>query len=424
MTNLTGKKHKSSEQHLELGQSRKTRDNKDLSTFISWFQSHNPFNSDAEGLRSLSSGITASNVDNVNCDDCESVGEKIQRKLDGVSFDQCSIKRNDQVNSLASIKIGVTFEGKSISIDPCVLFNRLTMLIKQEEKRMEMFKYELTPEPTALFKDGYMRRPNKSILRNKILGVNCLVSKPKVDRCVVDGGSLLHKTVWTLNSTYNDIASQYLKYLNDRYSSIASEIVVVFDGYDTEYSTKTDEHSHRNQGVSISADINITNPDMLLSVKKNSFLRNTRNKNQLIKLICKKLHSNDIVSIQAEGDADFLIVKTAMDFVNDGKTTVVAAEDTDVLVMIKHHWDVYMEDLYFMTTVSKGKAKLTTIFWSARKAIHQFQHTRILFAHAWTGCDTTSAIHQKGKYFNIVFSIHLLSNRFPEKMFLKETKKL
>ena len=56
-------------------------------------------------------------------------------------------------------------------------------------------KYELTPEPTALFKDRYIRRPNKSILRNKILGVNCLVSKPKVDRCVADGGSLLHKTV-------------------------------------------------------------------------------------------------------------------------------------------------------------------------------------------------------------------------------------
>ena len=268
------------------------------------------------------------------------------------------------------------------------------MLIKQDEKRMEIFKFELTPEPTALFKDGYIRRPNKSVLRNNVLGVNCLVSKPKVDRCVVDGGSLLHKTVWTLNSTYNDIASQYLKYLNDRYSSIGSEIAVVFDGYDTENSTKTDKHSHRNQGVSISVDINITYPDMLLSVKKNSFLRNTRNKNQLIKLIWKKLHSNDIVSIQADGDADFLIVQTAMDFVNDGKTTVVAAEDTDVLVMIKHHWNVYMEDLYFTTTVSKGKAKLTTIFWSARKAIHQFQHTRILFAHTYTGCDTTSAIHQ------------------------------
>ena len=87
----------------------------------------------------MSSGVTASNVGNVICDDCESAGEKIQRKLDSVSFDQCSIKRNDQVNSLASIKIGVTFEGKSISIDLCVLFNRLTMLIKQEEKRMEMF---------------------------------------------------------------------------------------------------------------------------------------------------------------------------------------------------------------------------------------------------------------------------------------------
>ena len=112
----------------------------------------------------MSSGITASNVGNVNCGDCEYVGEKIQRKLYGVSFDQCSVKRNDQVSSLASIKIAVTFEGKSIFLDPCVLFNRLAM-----------FKYELTPEPTALFKDGYMRRPNKSILINKILDVNCLV---------------------------------------------------------------------------------------------------------------------------------------------------------------------------------------------------------------------------------------------------------
>ena len=180
------------------------------------------------------------------------------------------------MNSLASKKDAVTFVGKSISIDPSVLFNRLTMLIKQEEKRMEMFKYELTPEPTALFKDGCMRRPSKSVLRNKILDVNYFVPKPKVDRCAVDGGSLLHKTVWPLNTTYNDITSQYLKYLNDRYSSIASEIVAVFDGYDSEYSTKTDEHTHRNQGVSVSADINITNSDMLLSVKKSSFLRNTK----------------------------------------------------------------------------------------------------------------------------------------------------
>ena len=35
MTNLTGMKHKTSKQHLEISQSRKTRDNTDLETFIS-----------------------------------------------------------------------------------------------------------------------------------------------------------------------------------------------------------------------------------------------------------------------------------------------------------------------------------------------------------------------------------------------------
>ena len=56
--------------------------------------------------------------------------------------------------------------------------------------------------------------------------------------------------VWPHGSTYSDIASQYLKYLNDRYGSIASEIVVVVDG-NVGYSTKADEHAHRNQGVTM-----------------------------------------------------------------------------------------------------------------------------------------------------------------------------
>ena len=87
-------------------------------------------------FQSLSSGLTASSADNILCDNCESIGETVQRKLDGVAFDQCSIKRNDQVNSLASINVGVIVEGKPITIDPSALFNRLTILVKQEEKRM------------------------------------------------------------------------------------------------------------------------------------------------------------------------------------------------------------------------------------------------------------------------------------------------
>ena len=203
--------------------------------------------------------------------------------------------------------------------------------------------------------------------------------KPEVDCCVVDGSSLLHKTVWPLNSTYSDIASHYLKYLNDRYVSIVSEIVVVFDGYDAANSTH--EHAHINHGVTMLADINFISPDMLLSVKENPFLHNTRNEIQLIKLISRKLHINGIVSIQADGDPDVLIVKTGVEFVKNGKNTAIAREDTDILMMIKHHWDVDMKDLYFMTTISKRKRNSITMFWSARKTYQQFDHSLILFAH-------------------------------------------
>ena len=47
-------------------------------------------------------------------------------------------------------------------INPVVSFNRLTMLIKSEEERVNFFKYELTPEPASLFKDSKMREANKA----------------------------------------------------------------------------------------------------------------------------------------------------------------------------------------------------------------------------------------------------------------------
>ena len=51
-------------------------------------------------------------------------------------------------------------------INPVILFNRLTMLIKTEKERVNFFKYELPLEPASLFKDGKMHKANKAKLRN------------------------------------------------------------------------------------------------------------------------------------------------------------------------------------------------------------------------------------------------------------------
>jgi hypothetical protein len=78
MSDLTGLHHKTSEQHTELGQSRKMRDNEDLQKIIDWFSYRNPFSMEDLSLRSLSTGLTATDEDCVNCDDADSVGRTIQ----------------------------------------------------------------------------------------------------------------------------------------------------------------------------------------------------------------------------------------------------------------------------------------------------------------------------------------------------------
>ena len=66
MTTITNLKHKTSEQHIELGISRSKRDFEDLSNIQEWFNLHEPFNLNEPRLRSLSSGLTAAGGDGVN----------------------------------------------------------------------------------------------------------------------------------------------------------------------------------------------------------------------------------------------------------------------------------------------------------------------------------------------------------------------
>ena len=103
MTTLTNMKRNTSEQHIKLTMSRR-RYMKLMEKIMSWFDIHNPFDPAMEALRSLSTGLTASNDDKINCDDTENVGIQIQKKLDGVCFEEISMKRNDQIRSLASLQ--------------------------------------------------------------------------------------------------------------------------------------------------------------------------------------------------------------------------------------------------------------------------------------------------------------------------------
>ena len=114
MSDLTGLLHKTSEQHTELGQSRIKRDNADLQKIIHWFCWHDPFSVDDPSLRSLSTGLTAINEDGINCDDADSVGRSIQKKLDNVCFEDAKFSRKDQVKTLDSLRPSIKIRKKRL----------------------------------------------------------------------------------------------------------------------------------------------------------------------------------------------------------------------------------------------------------------------------------------------------------------------
>jgi hypothetical protein len=97
------------------------KDTEALKKLTDWFVNNNPFDTNYPALRSLSSEITATSEDNINCDDAENVGTSIQKKLDTLSIEDCKIKRTNQVRTLVRLQNGI----KAILFTSLVHFSRL-----------------------------------------------------------------------------------------------------------------------------------------------------------------------------------------------------------------------------------------------------------------------------------------------------------
>ena len=122
---------------------------------------------------------------------------------------------------------------------------------------------------------------------------------------------------------------------------------------------------------------------------------------QLIKLLMTTFTKVGINVIQSSGDADVMICKKALQLAEHGNSVEVAGKDTDLLVILVHQWKQEMK-LFFRTTrkeSNKRKAHEKTMWWSIEKiATGESLEKLLLFAHIWSGCDTTSAIHGQGMF--------------------------
>ena len=383
MTELTNARHRTSEQHIELGKSGMKRDKDDSLKLQEWLEVYDPLDRKDASLRNVYTGVTARITDKINCDDVEKVGKGIHETLDNKAFIQSSLKRKAQITTLESLNVGVNIEKEKVYVDPSILFSRLLVIMEREDDVKKYFAYELTLIPTSLFQDGMMRKATKSMLANFITRNIHSVQNYLFPVYIIDGGALLHKVKWSINNAdVQQILDQYSSYLRGKYGICC----VVFDGYESGPSIK--DHEHKRRSGKKAANLKIqTNTKMTCS--QELFLKNDANKTQLIDLLTTQLIRDDIEVRRSSGDVDTLIVSAALEYARNERKVIVKASDTDILVLLIFHWEAGMKITMSPDTNIKGEEKQ----WNIEDIVNDVGEAvskHILFMHAWTRCDTTS----------------------------------
>jgi len=170
-------------------------------------------------------------------------------------------------------------------------------------------------------------------------------------------------------------------------------IIVVFDGYGAQLSTKDVEQSMRASKVTYAA-IAVA-PPINTSTTQAEFLGNGANKASLIKLVSEELRAIGILTGQAEADADNLIVSIVLEYNNFDLGVHVVFKDVDVMISLLHHKPPG-ESIMLINSQSGGVEPKYVDIDKLQVSLGPLKEV-ILFAHAFTGTDTTSAAYRRGK---------------------------
>ncbi|GBM96978.1 hypothetical protein AVEN_184918-1 [Araneus ventricosus] len=221
---------------------------------------------------------------------------------------------------------------------------------------------------------------------------------------VVDGGHLLHKIVWRQQATFGAIAERYVQYLNNKYGQ---DIAAIFDGFsdDDKKSTKNCEQLRRT--AHFSPDV-MFHEETVLQYTKEKLLANECNKKRFIELLKKALQKANICVQQAVEDTDLTIVNTAISVAPQYDYVRAISEDIDLLVLLtalaSTHSNVFFQKC--------GRGKTPDSYYSTTSFNHKFSN-ELLFIHAISGCDITSALfgHIKNKFISLFLKHEELLNR-------------
>ncbi|GBO36167.1 hypothetical protein AVEN_215108-1 [Araneus ventricosus] len=361
-----------SEQHVNMRPSRIAQDNEDVEKLTQWFSQHIPFSIN-DVLMPISSGVVG--TADINCHLSHELGCEGISRIVGGNFGNVKFKRKDKVITLASVNNSAKIGKEKITVDPLTLFHRILN------------------SPLSLFSDEGMRKGTKSPLFSAFTPTKIDAVQGKNNFVVVDGGHLLHKVVWHRNMNFGDIAKSYLTYLQTHYES---NVAVVFDGYHSDVTGKSTKSAERIRRTNLHSSHEIIfNEATCPETSQGQFLVNERNKVRFIDLLKNFLQKTNVTVKQAVEDADVLIVETSVSVRSQYDNIFVVGENTDLLVFLTGLAPM-KENLYFRKC---GKGRTPHVLYSTASFKYKFSRM-ILSIHAFSGCDTTSALlgHEKTNF--------------------------
>ncbi|GBL75983.1 hypothetical protein AVEN_120280-1 [Araneus ventricosus] len=143
---------------------------------------------------------------------------------------------------------------------------------------------------------------------------------------------------------------------------------------------------------------------MSATMSQEKFLLND-NKQRLIKMLCVKFQKEGFVVKQTEEYADYLIIKSALEIEKKSQCLVVVGEDIDLLVIMT--LSTNSENIFFLKP-GIGEAG-DALYCAATLNIAPHIRDNISFLHAFSGCDSISALFRQGKktFMNVLNSTEL-----------------
>lgn len=382
--NYCGVSYSTSVQHADGSEARIKREQEDLIKFLDWFKQHDPFPVTAN-IVSLSSGVVGG--PDINCHEARNVGQEMMLQKVGQNFSDVTYQRKKRVLPLSSLKSYVKMDDSKISVEPETIFKRICFAKKNQDELKSYFRYELAPYPLPLFDENNMRKTKKSILYELCTPVDKFCPKEENVLYVIDGGFLLHKVVWNKGMTMIAIGNMYINYVKKHFKNA----VVVFDGYEEcDTNTKNAERKRRTKIHNV--------PEILfdkstkIDTTQEKFLSNEKNKDRMIKYLTTEFINSGVNFKQSKGDADTLIVNSALEHINNYDELFIVGEDVDLLVIMCGLTDA--KNIFLM---KPGRGKICTKYYAADCFGSEIIKQNIFFIHAISGCDTTSAIFRQGK---------------------------